>query len=549
MLASVSNALGYENLGGGYKQPTNSITSIPSRDGGVRQPLGLPNGAVPGITGPIRNTTARPGKQTNQRITYTRVQTQFAKDCAHIDRVPVQEGDAVFVHRVDGSFTPGLAIGNDTARTSRVASITQLNVVLNSGGVNTAGEITMAPDKNPRGETVPETSDNPVWDRWANCKMLARWTPDGVLAGKEHDCVAGESNPGEAYNIAIGGPQLMRNSPAGDYPQHFDDGVRLLDKVFVGLIASENREYNAATDTYGANMYWSYKYKLFTSRQLSWAPLGAANIQIKDQEMNAPGGVNTLAPTVSDFARMVSVWRIGSVVDTKSGMLPYKCVTLNVVIEPWSLDMIQAEFNPYFGESLALAKGIFATVAAMLQEAVATITRLRVLLDAEPVLKTEAAYSSSLPSEYAAWEQTDRAWEEDVGLANIRGAPPPPAPGTTAPPSAQHGPVLGGRRYYAPASGAMQKFWTEYQTISNATKLEFTNAGIEAMAALGRTSALAGNAELMKWVDKNGQREAVESSVAINARVTKLRSVMRLGARIAERVTVATDAGTPWVLA
>ena len=34
----------------------------------------------------------------------------------------------------------------------------------------------------PDGETVPDDSDNPVWDRWINCRALARWTPDGVLA-------------------------------------------------------------------------------------------------------------------------------------------------------------------------------------------------------------------------------------------------------------------------------------------------------------------------------------------------------------------------------
>ena len=42
------------------------------------------------------------------------------------------------------------------------------------------------------------------------------------------------SNPGEAFNVAVGGPTLTRNSSMGDYPQHFDDGVRVLDKLLWG---------------------------------------------------------------------------------------------------------------------------------------------------------------------------------------------------------------------------------------------------------------------------------------------------------------------------
>jgi hypothetical protein len=67
ILSTVTGALGYENLGGGYKQPTSRITNVPSRDGnGVRQAMGLPNGLVPGVQNPIPTSTARPGsRQTN----------------------------------------------------------------------------------------------------------------------------------------------------------------------------------------------------------------------------------------------------------------------------------------------------------------------------------------------------------------------------------------------------------------------------------------------------------------------------------------------------
>ena len=84
---------------------------MPSRDGnGVRQAMGLPNGIVPGVQNPIPTSTARPGKQTNQRVVYTRVQNQFHKECGSVARVPVMEGDVVFVFRQDGTNTAGLKL-------------------------------------------------------------------------------------------------------------------------------------------------------------------------------------------------------------------------------------------------------------------------------------------------------------------------------------------------------------------------------------------------------------------------------------------------------
>ena len=225
---------------------------------GVRQTLSLPNGAVPGVQNPIPTSSARPWKPTNQRITYSRVQTAFPKSCGAIDLTPVREGDAVFVHRQDGLTS----VGKDTNRTSRVATLMQLNGVLGSySGPDDVGSIVM-PLTDPAGNVlspaglgeeqyIAERGANGVlradalneWNsgnfdkvsyRWKHCTWLAQWTPDGILASNEHDCVMDNSNPGEVYNIAIGGPTLMRNAPAGDFPQHFDDGLRALERLSHG---------------------------------------------------------------------------------------------------------------------------------------------------------------------------------------------------------------------------------------------------------------------------------------------------------------------------
>jgi len=430
---------------------------------GVRQPMAMPNGAVPGAQNPIPTSSARPSKATNARIVYSRVQTAFAKSGGAIDITPVREGDAVFVHRQDGMTS----VGHDTNKTSRVATLQQLNNVLGSysGVPDEVGDIVMPiTDKdgnvlNPAGlgkddyvaergaVGVPADNARAEWERgvvdrvahrWKHCRWLAQWTPDGVLASNEHDCVLDNSNPGEVYNIAIGGPTLMRNAAAGDYPQHWDDGVRTLDKVFIGLIATEKR------GTKGRATYWTYRYKLFSSRQLVWAQLARPTVQttrsgaplctkwkrvsreeaslgdalplvpglrkalqagqrtfnvaefdrldapgltadglkaqdwVKTGDLTRPddgeyfipdamppearvnaahaGGDNTLGPTQDEFRRMVQVWRIGSVLDTRAGMLPYKCVTLNVVVEEWDLDQVAAEFNDLFGRSATLMK-------------------------------------------------------------------------------------------------------------------------------------------------------------------------------------------------
>ena len=548
LLSTVQGALGYENLGGGYRQPTSSITSIPSRDGGVRQPLALPNGAVPGVTGALRTSTARPGKMTNQRIVYARVQTQFPKECGHIERIPCMEGDVVFVHRMDGMNTASQPMGNDTARASRIASLTQLNEMLKRGNANTTGEITMAPNEDPRGLTPPADSQNPVWDRWVNCKALGRWTPDGVLASKEHDCVMDNSNPGEAFNVTVGGPTLTRNSDRGDYPQHFDDGVRVLDKLFVGLIAKENR---AGEDGRGANQFFSFEYKLFTSRQLAWAPLALQTIQLRDMERNAPGGNNKLGPTVDEFARMVQVWRIGSILDNKAGMMPYRCATVNVVLEEWSLDMIQMEYNPYFGESFALAPIDALTVLEVLDRA-----KTFIAVEGDSIATgyevLAPLYDPSFTSEVAVWEQLDAAYRDNRELADLRGLKkedyPPPKLGSSY---SQHGPDrLSAQTYYMDASPALKAFYEKFRSPMDwcfACRLLFTTE-IKKLATVGRAASLGGNSTTLKWLEKQGRADEVVAAVKLHAVIVAMRPIMRMGERIMSGKAQPATSGGKWPL-
>lgn len=566
ILSTVTGALGYENLGGGYKQPTSRITSVPSRDGnGVRQAMGLPNGIVPGVQNPIPTSTARPGKQTNQRVVYTRVQNQFHKECGSVARVPVMEGDVVFVFRQDGTNTAGLNSGHDVSRTSRIASILQLNKMLESGRVD--GEITMparpiigvdgagnpryGPPLDPRGVEPPADSLNPVWDRWVHCRTLARWTPDGVLASKEHDCVMDASNPGEAYNVTIGGPTLMRNAAHGEFPQHFDDGVRTLDKVFVGLIATEHRAYDQANDVYGEVEYFSYSYKLFTSRQLMWAPLGQQSIRLKDMERNAPGGINTLGPTVDEYARMVQVWRVGSVLDSKAGMMPHKCAMLNVVIEPWSLKMMQMEYNPYFGESLALTPIDGRAVLDLLrlceqfvqQEGASIVQALESL---------GPLYRTTFADEVAHWEAADAEWRDNVSLAGLRGRTPadypPPEVGSSATRGGHHGPQLGGRSYYADGSDELKAFYALFRNglaWCARCRLLFTTA-IAELALVGRAVALNSQTKLMEWVEAQGRTAVIVEAQKLHVTVMALRPIMRVGEQIAAGRAQAVNRGGRW---
>ena len=545
---------------------------------GVRQSMSLPNGAVPDVQNQIPTSSARPFKMTNQRIVYARVQTAFAKSCGSIDRTPVREGDAVFVHRCDAVS----AVGHDTNKTSRVATLVQLNNILNSysGAPGGDSDIVMpihdgaGNPYNPRGKDrddyVRERGVAPgiaeqEWDggmidrvryRWEHCRSLGQWTPDGILASTEHECVMDHSNPGEVYNIAIGGPTLMRNAAAGDFPQHFDDGARTLDKVFIGLIATEVRD----KDGKGVPLHWSFKYKLFTSRQLMWSELGNPQSGSRINAAHA-GGYNRLGPTPDEFLRMVQVWRTGSVLDTQSGVLPYKCVTLNVVVEEWTMDRLAAEYNSQFASSprcftlatpaeemtaaelLDKARDIVEYNAMALDAVYSAFSSLNLshldVVEAEAHLKhwsdVESAYTARLtaaggtsvplPDLDMHWSDVESAYTARLTAA---GGTSVPLPDPDIQTRNYHGDVTGPRScdaplYYKPASKAIVKLLDAFEANTAATKV-FTSS--DAWAVVGRAMALADKLSGAAWLWK------IEVA---HDRYLQVGRLVQLGAKIADR--------------
>ena len=340
MLAAVTrDAPDYEGLrnyviGGGRP------TAVPAFDASARQPTGAPGSALPGAPTPIPTSSAHPGKQTNQRITYARLQTKYPSPAnGGLDPEAIHEGDVVFVHRYDG-----INAGHDVNKPTCMATIAQLNAVfghynpheaeedLDDGAVRPARRSADAgilfmeaidPEtglaNNPRGRSPPpepqEGDEQAVWDeyaewtrdrpkyRWKHCKALAAWAPDGVCCATEHEhskdpmVGAGASNPGELFNIAIGGPTLVRNAAHHKHnmhvpEQHIDDGMRVLDKVFVGLVChrAARRQWESSRTTRTRTSCSPRASSRGPPSSAAAAPPGPVSDAL------VPGGVNTGRP-------------------------------------------------------------------------------------------------------------------------------------------------------------------------------------------------------------------------------------------------------------
>jgi len=661
-------------------------TGVAARNANARQPMSRPISSVPDAKKPIPTSSAKPWQQTNQRIVYTRVCTSFPDGMATDN---VMEGDVVFCHRFDGMMS-----GYGTNRTSRVATIAQLNLVLRAYNMPDAaradasrhpdmGVLIMDPANNPMGESLTFTrkeledrardtakrledieeavvgstletiaderarglalqraADDAFWKelfryevdpdkyRWQHCRFLSEWCVDGVLVSNEHehskDPMVGNaaSHPGEALNICIGGPTPMRNSDYGEFPQHFDDGVRVLDKVFVGLVATENRD--------AANIltHYSYQYKLFTSRQLAWTqfipptafpirplpptaaeiaaavaalPVGDARKVESSEEYNAfistvntdphastrvvyahddryqPGANNRLGPSKEDFARMVDVWRVGSIMDSRAGMMPYKCAGVNVVVERWLTEQCAEEYNEFFGQSFALAVGINLDLAAVLARCPAAgdliISQMQTVLQ---WLNRLGIDMQNVRADIREWQSMDRAWRDQDELVELmstlenrayysvprpRGVPKP----TTQPPGPRVRPegfaqVPHGTYYYRNPSADTVKFWTQTsELLDPAAGVAERNAWERAaamfdpadanavanariMASVGRAAMFAADKRLYNSLDAAG-KETVARAGYMHGFATAIRSAINCRRTMSGHV-VATD--LPW---
>ena len=319
LLATGNQNQNYENLAN-YLTAAASPLDVRAENtpGGVRQPLPTPTSKVPTVETPIRTSSARPSKATNARIVYTRVSTVQEENDASLE-----EGNVVYVNRLDGTSGGG----HNFARTSRVHSLAQMNARLSE---HELGITTTSPSDDGK-------HDAHVFDetaRWPKCSFLRQWVPDGLLVGKERDGDGNATNSGAAYNIAVSGPSLLQNT--------FDNNVRNLDKVFVGVVAKQNFDENNNLS------YFSYKLRIFSSRQLLNAQIRANEATPPPDQSDSSGGDGG----DSDFLNIVEVWRIGSVLDTRSGSLAYRCATLNVVVEQWTLETVSTEFHKEFARNI-----------------------------------------------------------------------------------------------------------------------------------------------------------------------------------------------------
>ena len=275
MLGAVTQeAPGYEGLRN-YVVNGGRPTAVPAFDASARQPMGAPGSALPGAPTPIPTSSARPGKMTNQRITYARLMTKYPSPAdGGLDPDGIHEGDIAFVHRYDG-----LNSGYDTNKPTCMATLAQLNRIFKDYTPSTSDLGTMvmaARDANgnandPRGVTEPPEEPPPpappagnrpdpptaAWVahdaamdayrssaqvaeyhrekvlyekdypkyRWRHCVALSQWTLDGVCCATEHEHTKdpmvgqGASNPGELFNIAIGGPtpRAQRRQPQAQH--------------------------------------------------------------------------------------------------------------------------------------------------------------------------------------------------------------------------------------------------------------------------------------------------------------------------------------------
>jgi len=394
-------------------------------------------------------------------------------------------------------------------------------------------------------------------ERWVACSILQRWTPDGVIIGSEHQHgapipLAGgmNSNPGDLWNICVQGPTPLKNSYVSptDFAhaytqQNIDSGPRVLDKVFVGLFARENRD--PAT---GINRFYSYYWKPFTGRQAMSVDLLAA---AGTRAMPAPGSMNRgSGPTNEEFVRLVSAWRMGTIMDNH---LTHGRVQLNVIIEEWSLDWIRGQYNIYVGASVALR---MRTTGLSLLAAVAVLARIQAVLrsparnligrfqqlSADFEATEDDATSTTDPFGFGApvselereinarleWEERSKEWTDlrpkqrkEQRLKNPGAVPPPPS--------------LEMRRFflkmnkYAPVGPLTELFMEKLVDPA----LGETGASEETEMALliARAATFAEDEPVYDTLDAD-QKELVQQARVAAALIAKLRAPIQLFLRI-----------------
>ena len=375
MLAAVGapkrglEALGLGHFLGSGPGPKNPKSGVPSA---LFESPRIPSapGQQPGTNNPLPASSQQPAnRKPNQRIPYARFMFTFTEDLAAPREL--QQGDLVFVHKTSQ------AMGRNYNRVTKVTGLPQLGEILSNhrpgyttldfNGGNAAdlgrrilkvraglarGDFKVAEQ---RGASKAEldaleayikrledpTTPLPTLDGvdlttdWAAVTVLSEWTPDGVLYGVDDESLDVDSphdarDDGVLLNVAIQGPAPMRNTAwqiertrsTRDWaPQCIDDRPLIMDSVFVGLVSVELK---GAKDTLKG---WSFKYKLFTSRQA---------LLFSDGVPSAHG------PTNEEFRNMVTAWRIGRIMDTNAvSDKEDRRVAINVCVNEWPMRSIK----------------------------------------------------------------------------------------------------------------------------------------------------------------------------------------------------------------
>ena len=185
----------------------------------------------------------------------------------------------------------------------------------------------------------------PVTD-WLAVKMLADWTLDGVLISTDDDVELDDTNQpqlsrddGVLMNVCIQGPTAMRNtapqisSSVESHmwnPQYIDQGIHVMDKVFVGLFSNENDD----------GSRYSFYYKLFSGRQALAMRTGGA---VRGVDSYGDG------PTADEFRNCVGAHRVGSVMDNKLTTTVDRHIQLNVVVEWWTVRQLRQTYDDRIG--------------------------------------------------------------------------------------------------------------------------------------------------------------------------------------------------------
>jgi len=333
----------------GHKRPYDSIAGAPVVDGNysVANQLAVPNGQLPGVSGPIPATTARPDRGVNTCI-------PVARTCASHLTV----GQVAFVYRSFNVPVKGSSLGG----LEHVISMEQLNerLVLPENKLRLPGNnaSNLFERKIPKhifimkdAETAGRAPKTHVFKKDAitdNFHPYHQYALDGIVStpadGDEYENdgfkphSTHQTKP--ACNVAVHGPcpltvlhmpsihedfesvRVGVPSKARPAPNVFVQPARVLSEVYVALVAS--RESVTSSE-------WTLQYQVVSSSNLDLDPKTSSGVRLfRSKELYE--GVIASVNFTGALRLVVEVHRLGKVVDCRFGPVnaPQVVVAVNV---------------------------------------------------------------------------------------------------------------------------------------------------------------------------------------------------------------------------